>query len=63
MKRAIGSAHAALQDKIEVNGKNADPVYTYLKKATKTGASFLASAVRLTFSGAYVALQLKTHTD
>lgn len=26
-----------IMDKIEVNGKNAHPMYTYLKKATKTG--------------------------
>ena len=45
LKGGIGSANAALQDKIEVNGKNAHPMYTYLKKATKTGMLFLASAV------------------
>ena len=42
LKRPIGSAHRVLQDKIEVNGKNAHPLYTYLKKATKTGMLLLA---------------------
>lgn len=33
-----------VQDKIEVNGKNAHPLYGYLKKATKTGMPLLPDA-------------------
>ena len=33
-----------LQDKIEVNGKGAHPLYSYLKKATKTGTSLFIEA-------------------
>ena len=33
-----------VQDKVEVNGKNAHPLYSYLKKATKTGMLLLPDA-------------------
>ncbi len=44
MALRLAEAAVLVQDKIEVNGKNAHPLYSYLKKATKTGMPLLPDA-------------------
>jgi glutathione peroxidase-family protein len=52
---------SALQDKIEVNGPNAHPLYKYLKKATKTG--MLSCFPQLVVSGLQHEAQTEPHVQ